>query len=106
MGFDQGTTGDPFRGDYPGPPEHERWDEAEARIQRGITDLASRRHQPAVRHEYRRLLNERRRGQPGPAGPAEQAGGFAAAVAEIDSLPVDVGFDTLLARGELLITGP
>jgi hypothetical protein len=104
MAFDQGIKGDPFRGDYPGSPGHEPWDEQEARIQRGITDLARRRNQPAVRHQYRRLLNERRSGQePGP--PREHAGGFAAAVAEIDSLPVDVGFDTLLAPGELLITG-
>ena len=105
MGFDQENRGDPFRGDYPGPPEHERWDEPEARIQRGITDLARRRHQPAIRHEYRRLLNERRRQEPAPAAPREHAGDFAAAVAEIDSLPVEVGFDTLLAAGELLIAG-
>jgi Subtilase family len=106
MGFDQGIKGDPFRGDYPGRPEHESWDEHEARIQRGITDLAHRRHRPAVRHEYRRLLNERRHGQPEPGAPREHAGGFAAAVSEIDSLPVGVGFDTLLTPGELLITGP
>jgi hypothetical protein len=107
MGFDQENKGDPFRGDYLGRPEHERWDEPEARIQRGVADLARRRHQPAVRHQYRRLLNERRRRQePASAAPQEHVGDFAAAVAEIDSLPVDVGFDTLLARGELLITGP
>lgn len=105
MGFDQANRGDPFRGDYPGRPEHERWDEPEARIQRGVTDLARRRHQPAVRHEYRRLLNERRRQEPRSAAPREHAHDFEAAVAEIDSLPVEVGFDTLLAHGELLITG-
>ena len=92
MGFDQENRGDPFRGDYPGRPEHEPWDEYEARVQRGVADLTQRRHQPAIRHELLRLLNERRRGQGEPgASPREHAGGFAAAVAEIDFLPVADG---------------
>jgi len=105
VGFDQANRGDPFRGDYPGLPEHGRWDEQEARIQRGITDLAHRRYQPAVRHERYRLLNQRRRLQPGRAQREEHTRGFAAAVPRIDALPVGVGFDTLVESGELLITG-
>jgi hypothetical protein len=106
MGFDQESRGDPFRGDYPGRPEHESWDEYEARVQRGVAALTQRRYQPAIRHELLRLLNERRRvqGEPG-ASPREHPGGFAAAVREIGFLPVQTGFDTLLTSGELLITG-
>jgi Subtilase family len=105
MGFDQGNKGDPFRGDYPGRPEHEQWDEHEARVQRGVADLTQRRYQPAIRHEHHRLLNERR-AQLVPAPPQrEHTGGFAAAVRKIDSLPVEAGFDTLLMPGEILITG-
>jgi Subtilase family len=96
MGFDQENRGDPFQGDYPGRAEHERWDDQEARVQRGVAALTRRRYQPAIRHELLRLLNERRRGH---------AGGFAADVREIGFLPVETGFDTLLTPGELLITG-
>jgi hypothetical protein len=106
MGFDQENRGDPFQGDYPGRPEHEQWDEHEARVQRGVAALTQRRYQPAIRHELLRLLNERRRGQPEPgASPPEHVGDFTAAVREIGFLPVQTGFDTLLAPGELLITG-
>ena len=106
MGFDQENRGDPFHGDYPGRPEHEPWDEHEARVQRAIADLTQSRYQPAVRREHRRLLNERRSGHAEPGtSPREHAGGFAAAVPHIGSLPVQTGFDILLAPGELLITG-
>ena len=106
MGFDQESRGDPFRGDYPGRPEHESRDEYEARVQRGVVALTQRRYQPAIRHELLRLLNERRRVQEEPgASPREHPGGFAAAVREIGFLPVQTGFDTLLTSGELLITG-
>jgi hypothetical protein len=106
MVFDQQIQGDPFRGDYPGRTEHERWDGLEARVQRGAIELAQRRYQPAVRHEHHRLLNERRRGPLPPGTPPQHTSGFpAAAVPEIGSLPVETGFDTLLAPGELLITG-
>lgn len=106
MGFDQGRKGDPFRGDYPRRPEHEPWDEQEARVQRGVADLTQRRYQPAIRHEHHRLLNERRRAQLAPTSPQRNhTGGFAAAVPRIDSLPVETGFDTLLTPGEILITG-
>ena len=105
MGFDQESKGDPFRGDYPGRPEHEPWDEHEARVQRDVADLIQRRYQPAIRHELLRLLNERRQGGlPEPGTPRARAAGYPT-VASIGFLPVGVGFDTLHAPGELLITG-
>jgi len=106
MGFDQENRGDPFQGDYAGRPEHEPWDEQEARVQRGVAALTQRRDQPAIRHELLRLLNERRRGQPEPGtSPPEHVDGIAAGVREIGFLPAHTGFDTLLTPGELLITG-
>jgi hypothetical protein len=106
MPFNQQNTGVPFPGDYPGRPEHQRWEELEARVQRDVIDLARRRYEPAVRHERLRLLGQRRQpGQPG-AGPQERrAGRHADDVTQFDVLPKRVGFDTLLKRGELLITG-
>lgn len=105
MGFDQENRGDPFRGDYPGRPGHEPWDEHEARVERDVADLMQRRYQPAIRHELLRLLDERRQGgRTEPGAPLARAAG-APAVAGVGFLPVDVGFDTLHAPGELLITG-
>jgi subtilisin family serine protease len=103
MGFDQENRGDPFRGDYPGRPEHEPWDEYEARVQRGVADLTQRRYQPAIRHELLRLLNDRRQGDQPEPGAAAAAGSLP--VARIGFLPAEVGFDTLHLPGELLITG-
>jgi subtilisin family serine protease len=105
MPFDEEIQGDPFRGDYPGRTDHQPWDELEARVQRKVIDLARRRHEPAHRHEVIRLLTDRRAGEPpepGTGSSQQHAGG---AVAPIDSLPVEAGFDTLLTPGELLITG-
>ena len=92
MPFNQQNTGVPFPGDYPGRSEHQRWEELEARVQRDVIDLARRRYEPAIRHEMLRLLSQRRR-----------AGGDD--VIQFDVLPKRVGFDTLLKRGELLISG-
>jgi hypothetical protein len=103
MGFDQENRGDPFRGDYPGRPEHESADEYEGRVQRGVAALSQRRYQPAIRHELLRLRNERRRA--GLPEPGARAAGSPSVVG-LDFLPVQVGFDTLHAPGELLITGP
>jgi RNA polymerase sigma factor (sigma-70 family) len=94
MPFNQQNTGVPFPGDYPGRSEHQRWEELEARVQRDVIDLARRRYEPAVRHEMLRLLSQRRQ----PGRPADD-------VTQFDVLPKRVGFDTLLKRGELLITG-
>src|SRR5712691_1745277 len=94
MPFNQQNTGVPFPGDYPGRSEHQRLEELEARVQRDVIDLARRRYEPAVRHEMLRLLSQRRQ----PGRPADD-------VTQFDVLPKRVGFDTLLKRGELLITG-
>jgi hypothetical protein len=105
-GFDQENKGDPFRGDYPGLTDSERDSELKVAIQHQVRGLEELPGSPAARHDLRRWLNERRRGQPAlGTSPREHVGGFAAAVPEIASLPVEVGFDTLLAPGELLITG-
>jgi hypothetical protein len=58
-------------------------------VQPQITELAQRRHAPSDRRGLLERLQQRRHG----------------AVTALDYLPVDVGFDTLLARNELLITG-
>lgn len=104
MPFDEEIYGDPFRGDFPGRPGHQPWDELEARVQRQVVDLAQRRYEPAVRHQLLRLLQQRRRREPEaqrqPASRHREE-----SVIQFDFLPVKVGFDTLLKRGELLITG-
>jgi hypothetical protein len=81
--------------------------------------LAQRRYDPSIRHERLRLLQHRRRaprptepesgGPQPPAAGAEQPGSGASGspdvkVTQFDFLPAAVGFDTLLVRGELLIT--
>src|SRR6266568_3361738 len=93
--FDENIQGDPFRGDFPGRAEHQPWDELEAGLQRQITELAQRRFQPAIRHQLSQL--QRRRREPDSGQPAS--------VTQFDILPAGVGPDTLLARGEILITG-
>jgi hypothetical protein len=86
--------GDPFAGVFPGRPDHASWDALEAGVQRQVVELAQRRYEPAVRHERLRLLQQRRE-------PARIAAG---GILQFDYLPVNIGFDTLLKRGELLIT--
>jgi subtilisin family serine protease len=90
MDSDQPNRGVPFPGDFSdwhsdtpgGTAEDVQWE-----VQR----LARLRYEPAVRHELLRLLEERR-----------EDGGED--VVQFDYLPVDVGFDTLMVKGELLIT--
>jgi Subtilase family len=113
MPFDERNTGDPFRGDFPGRPDHESWDELEAGVQRQVIELAQRRFEPAIRHELLRLLQRRRQpdqpqpdqprpDQPQPDQPRDDSPGDD--ITQFDYLPVGVGFDTLMVRGELLIT--
>ncbi len=90
MDSDQRNRGVPFpdhfsdwHSDTPGgTPEDVQWE---------VQQLAQLRFEPAVRHELLRLLKERR----------EDAGED---VVQFDHLPVEVGFDTVMVRGELLIT--
>jgi len=89
MDSGQRNWGAPFHGYFPdwhsdvpgGTPEDVQWE---------VQQLAQLRYQPSVRHELLRLLNQRRTGGKG--------------AVQFDYLPVDVGFDTLMVRGELLIT--
>ena len=86
---DQRNRGVPFPGDFSdwhsdtpgGTPEDVQWE---------VQQLAQLRYEPAVRHELLRLLMQRREGGND--------------VVEFDYLPVEVGFDTVAVKGELLIT--
>ena len=90
MDSDQRNRGVPFPGNFSdwhsdtpgGTAEDVQWE---------VQQLARLRYEPAVRHELLRLLKGRR----------EDGGGD---VVQFDYLPVDVGFDTLMVKGELLIT--
>jgi Subtilase family len=90
MASDQRNPGVPFPDDFSawhsdipgGTPED---------VQSAVQQLTQLRYEPAVRHELLRLLQERREG----AGED---------VVQFDYLPAEVGFDTLLVKGELLIT--
>lgn len=62
-----------------------------AEIRRELEELARRRYSPEVRQELHRVMRERRR----PAGDD---------ITQFDYLPAEVGWDTLLVSGELLIT--
>jgi hypothetical protein len=89
MDSDQRNRGVPFPGDFPdwhsdtpgGTAQDVQWE---------VQQLAQFRYQPSVRHELLRLLKERREGGKG--------------LVEFDYLPAEVGFDTLMVKGELLIT--
>ncbi len=99
--FDEENTGNPFEGDFAGLPDHDSAGELAAGVHRQVTELAQRRHDPSMRHERLRLLQQRRAAGTAVAGADRSP---AAAVAQFDFLPVESGFDTLLVRGELLIT--
>ena len=89
MDSDQRNWGVPFPGDFSdwhsdtpgGTAEDVQWE---------VQQLARLRYEPAVRHELLRLLEARR---------ADGKGAV-----QFDYLPVEVGFDTLMVKGELLIT--
>jgi hypothetical protein len=109
MPFDEENKGDPFRGDFAGRPNHEPWDELEVRLQRQVIELAQRRYDPAIRHEQLRLLQQRRqRPDPRRSEPQRQERRADSPsndyVTQFDFLPVEVGFDTLFVRGEILIS--
>jgi subtilisin family serine protease len=99
--FDENIKGDPFRGDYAARADHERWDELEWQLHRQSAELAQRRFEPAIRHQLTQLQRRRRQ----PAGAGQASGEPPAGVTQFDVLPTATGPDTLLASGEILITG-
>ena len=102
MPFDENIKGDPFRGDYPGRGDHQPWDELEWQLHRQSAELAQRRFAPAIRHQLTQMQRRRRQlGDAGPRAAGDQAGG----VTQFEVLPTGTGPDTLLASGEILITG-
>jgi hypothetical protein len=111
MPFDEANKGDPFQGDFPARLDETQWGDLAAIVQRQVNDLAQLRNEPAIRHQFLTLLQQRRQPEhpaPQPQQQAPQPQQHAAsaredAVTQFDFLPVDVGFDTLLVPGELLI---
>ena len=93
--FDETNRGDPFHGDFPEWLDQGQRSELQARVQPQITELAQRRHAPSDRQSVLELLRQRRE----PQQPGQRTEGHGAVTA-FDFLPVDVGFDTLLARNE------
>jgi Subtilase family len=105
MPFDEANKGDPFRGDFPGTPGRGPWGDLQTIVQRQADELTRLRYEPAIRRKYLTLLQERRRPgrRPGPPEPGTGAT-REGTVTQFEFLPADVGFDTLLVPGELLIT--
>ena len=91
MPFNKDNTGDPFRGEFPRRDGQGEPDELRALEQRQLVELAQLRTNPTRRHELLALLQRRR------AGATDQS------ITQFDYLPVETGFDTLMAHGELLI---
>jgi subtilisin family serine protease len=97
MQFDETNKGNPFGDEFPEWP-HEYRGRIVADIQRQVIELAQRRFEPALRHEIVRSL---RRGRQELKKRKERPDRL---VTDFDFLPAQEGFDTLVARGELLIT--
>jgi hypothetical protein len=91
MPSDECQTQNPARTDVGGSRDGGGEATLAAEIRRELDELAYRRYSPEVRQEQHRVMRERR----GPAGRN---------VTQFDYLPVEVGWDPLLVRGELLIT--
>jgi hypothetical protein len=108
MPSDERNTEDSPRSDIPGPPGHDAEPALAAEVRRQVDELAHRRYRPEVRHELYRVMRQRRQ-QPGrPASPQharpEELPAGGEGVTQFDYLPAEVGWDTLLVPGELLIT--
>ncbi len=93
MPFDEENRGDPFRGDFPGWADDEHRRRLGTTVRRRTTELARLRREPGIRHGLLGAL-EVRRGQQQPGD----------GVIRFDYLPAAEGFDSLLVRGELLLT--
>lgn len=89
-------------------PGHEAPDELTAAVQHQVSELARRRHDPAVRHELLKALQRRREssnGEKAASRPGQSPDTYRHDLAKFDFLPAETGFDTLHVQGELLITG-
>ena len=89
-------------------PGHEAQDEFTAAVQHQVSELARRRHDPAVRHELLKALQRRREpldGKKAAPRPGQRPDKYRHDLAQFDFLPAETGFDTLHVQGELLITG-
>jgi|GEM_PF-547060 hypothetical protein len=94
---------------FPGLPDRDDWTGLQVAVQRQVTELAQLRYQPAVRHLLLQELQDRRHPEPSRQPPEleryAQTGAGDEPVVQFSYLPAGVGFDTLLASNELLITG-
>jgi subtilisin family serine protease len=113
MPVGESDSGNPDRTGNPGSADRDPEDGLAAQVQNQVTELAQLRYQPWVRHELLRLLEARRRRPAGTEwnrrlGPAEdpaRPGHYdPRSVTQFAYLPVEVGFDNLLVRDQLLIT--
>jgi Subtilase family len=92
MQFDGGAPpGEPFTGDYPRHEHDQTCGDLHWAVQRQVSELAQRRHDPAVRRDILATLQRRRAARRGE-------------VLQFDVLHREVGFDHLLVSGELLLT--
>src|SRR6266516_3972440 len=107
MAFDQHNRGDPFHKVRPGGPADSPPDYVRAAVRRQVIELTQRPYKPTVRHTLLRSLQRRRQRWPSVLDASLERLPFGFTdhtVTQFDFLPVNVGADTLLVRGELLIT--
>lgn len=92
MRLDSGAApGEPFEGDYPGHEHDDSCRSVHQAVSSRLADLSRRRVQPEVRRTVLETLRTRRAGR-------------AADLVQFDVLPREVGFDHLLATGEMLLS--
>ena len=106
MPSDESNTVDPPKSDSSGSPGDDGGSTLAAEMRRQVDELAHRRYQPEARHRLHLLMRQRRRppGQPASPGQAQSAQADGEGITQFDYLPAEVGWDTLLVQGELLIT--
>ena len=93
MPFDEENRGEPFRGDFPGWADDDHRRRLGTTVRRRSAELAQLRREPRRRQGLLSALDQRRHEQrPGDG------------IIRFDYLPAAEGFDTLLVRGELLLT--
>ena len=93
MPFDEENRGDPFQGDFPGWADDEHRRRLGTAVQRQTAELAQLRREPGLRQSLLGTLDQRRH----PQQPGD-------GIVRFDYLPTAEGFDSLLVRGELLLT--